>query len=171
MYTCKDSTEITLIPVWFNSEITIDNSSIFKKSWYVRGVKYIVDFIDESGNPRTTDTKSTAVKDSDCITEEDDNEKEEIGAGGDGDNIVQEENTTVRDPMEYCEHIQSEVKKAKQRVATKKIYPELTPEQMDEERRVQREQLQAIFKLMESQGGKFGIENIDDMQQQMKLYA
>ena len=77
----------------------------------------------------------------------------------------------TRDPLEYCEHIQSEVKKAKQRVAAKKVYPELSPEQMEEERRVQREQLQAIFQLMEKNGEKFGIDNMDDMQQQMKLYA
>ncbi|OWF47980.1 uncharacterized protein LOC110453664 [Mizuhopecten yessoensis] len=75
------------------------------------------------------------------------------------------------DPVEYCEHIQSEVKKAKQRVTTKKIVEELTPEQVQNEREIQHQQLQNIFRLMQTQSDKFGVNSIDEVQQQMKLYA
>lgn len=75
------------------------------------------------------------------------------------------------DPVEYCEHIQSEVKKAKQRVTNKKIVEELTPDQVQEEREIQQQQLQNIFKLMQAQSEKFGVNSLDEVQQQMKLYA
>ncbi|XP_060071344.1 uncharacterized protein LOC132551247 [Ylistrum balloti] len=75
------------------------------------------------------------------------------------------------DPVEYCEHIQSEVKKAKQRVTTKKIVEELTPEQVKEELEIQQQQLQNIFQLMQTQNEKFGVNSLDEVQQQMKLYA
>ncbi|XP_033738888.1 uncharacterized protein LOC117326306 [Pecten maximus] len=75
------------------------------------------------------------------------------------------------DPVEYCEHIQSEVKKAKQRVTNKKIVEELTPEQVHEEREIQQQQLQNIYKLMQAQNEKFGVNSLDEVQQQMKLYA
>jgi DNA topoisomerase VI subunit B len=75
------------------------------------------------------------------------------------------------DPLTYCEHIQSEVKKAKQRVTAKKFNKELTDDQIEEEREVQRKQLQSIFELMQSESEKFGINSLDDVQSQMKLYA
>lgn len=75
------------------------------------------------------------------------------------------------DPMTYCEHIQSEVKKAKQRVTAKKFNKELTEEQIEEEREVQRKQLQSIFEMMKTDSERFGISSLDDVQSQMKLYA
>ena len=76
-----------------------------------------------------------------------------------------------RDPLDYCSHIQGEVKRVKQRVTTKKIQENLTEDQLEEERKIQREQLEYIFKLMADQGEKFGITSMDDVKQQMKLYA
>lgn len=75
------------------------------------------------------------------------------------------------DPVEYCEHIQSEVKKAKQRLTEKKFNQVLSPEQIQEEKAMQRQQLEAIFKLMKDQDKQFGVGCIEDVQSQMKLYA
>ena len=50
MHSFNNSTEITLVPVWLNSDITINNVPIFKRDWYASGIKYVIDFIDESGN-------------------------------------------------------------------------------------------------------------------------
>lgn len=75
------------------------------------------------------------------------------------------------DPVEYCEHIQSEVKKAKQRLTEKKFNQVLSPEQIQEEKAVQRKQLEAIFQLMQDQDKQFGVGCIEDIQTQMKLYA
>lgn len=63
------------------------------------------------------------------------------------------------------------MKKAKQRVTAKKLQTDLTPDQLQEEREVQRKQLEEIFKLMQSQGDKFGVDSMDDVQHQMKLYV
>ena len=56
-------------------------------------------------------------------------------------------------------------------VAMKKIEEEMTQDQKENERAIQREQLEAIFKLMAEQEDKFGINSMDDMQDQMKLYT
>ena len=73
--------------------------------------------------------------------------------------------------MEYCEHIQSEVKKAKIRVAEKRIGETMTPDQVAEERELQKKQLEEIFRLMQEQNEKFGVNSVEDIQNQMKLYA
>ncbi|XP_074648210.1 uncharacterized protein LOC141903794 [Tubulanus polymorphus] len=80
------------------------------------------------------------------------------------------------DPFEYVEHLQGEVKKIHQKVATKKIMENLTSEQIEEERETQRRQLKEIFELMKStgceeNGGGYGVSSFEEMQQQMKLYA
>ncbi|CAL1527480.1 unnamed protein product [Lymnaea stagnalis] len=75
------------------------------------------------------------------------------------------------DPVDYCEHIQGEIKRVQQSVATRTIAKNLTEEQLNEEREVQRKQLAEIFKLMQEQQDRFGIGSMDDMQEQMKLYA
>ncbi|XP_063444442.1 matrix-remodeling-associated protein 7-like isoform X2 [Mytilus trossulus] len=75
------------------------------------------------------------------------------------------------DPMQYCEHIQSEVKKAKFRVAEKKIGETMTADQIAEEKEMQRKQLEEIFRLMQEQNDKFGVNSVEDIQNQMKLYA
>ena len=63
------------------------------------------------------------------------------------------------------------MKKTKQRVALKKIEAEMTKEQRELEREIQRKQLEDIFKLMEEQKEEFGISSVDDVQEQMKLYV
>ncbi|XP_048759811.1 uncharacterized protein LOC125669391 [Ostrea edulis] len=94
------------------------------------------------------------------------------GIGGDGDAPLISSNLQPEgDPLTYCEHIQSEVKKAKQRATAKKFNKDLTEDQIEEEREVQRKQLQSIFELMQTDGEKFGINSLDDVQSQMKLYA
>ncbi|KAH9514470.1 hypothetical protein Btru_025335 [Bulinus truncatus] len=75
------------------------------------------------------------------------------------------------DPVDYCEHIQGEIKRVQQSVATKSIAKHLTEDQLKEEREVQRRQLEEIFKLMQEQQDRFGIGTMDDMQEQLKLYA
>ena len=73
--------------------------------------------------------------------------------------------------MEYCEHIQGEIKRMQQNVATKSIEEKLSEQQLQDERELQRQQLADIFKVMESQQEKFGFESVDDIKDQMKLYA
>lgn len=95
--------------------------------------------------------------------EVEDNETERpVMEGGDAPEI---------DPMQYCEHIQSEVKKAKIRVAEKRIGETMTPEQIAEEKELQRKQLEEIFRLMQEQNEKFGVSSVEDIQNQMKLYV
>lgn len=73
--------------------------------------------------------------------------------------------------MQYCEHIQSQVKKARQRVATKEIQQNLTAEEIENEREIQRKQIEDIFKLMEQNSEKFGVTSEEEMLQQMRLYV
>ncbi|GFR91889.1 matrix-remodeling-associated protein 7-like [Elysia marginata] len=75
------------------------------------------------------------------------------------------------DPVDYCEHIQGEIKRVQQKVATKSIAETLTEDQLREEKEIQRQQLADIFRLMQEQQDRFGIGTMDDMQEQMKLYA
>lgn len=75
------------------------------------------------------------------------------------------------DPLYYCEHIQSEIKKVKQGVTTRKICQDMSEDQMAEERQRQRDQLAEIFRLMQEQQDKFGINSMEEMQDQMRLYA
>lgn len=74
------------------------------------------------------------------------------------------------DPVQYCEHIQSEVKKARHRAATKEIRQNLSSDDIEKEREIQRKQLEDIFKLMEQNSDKFGDTSEEDFHQQMRLY-
>lgn len=38
------------VPVWFNSNIRINNNSVFYKKWYQNGVKNVGDFLSNEGN-------------------------------------------------------------------------------------------------------------------------
>lgn len=105
--------------------------------------------------------------------------------GNDGDDEAEEDEVEVEgsqftgkplsprypDPVDYCEHIQGEIKRVKQKVASKTIESELTDDQLNQEREIQRQQLAEIFSLMQEQQERFGINTMDDMQEQMKLYA
>jgi hypothetical protein len=75
------------------------------------------------------------------------------------------------DPVQYCEHIQSEVKKARHKVATQEIRQKLTEEDLKNEKEIQRKQIEDIFKLMAEHSDKFGVSSEDDVMQQMKLYV
>nr|XP_054762578.1 matrix-remodeling-associated protein 7-like [Lytechinus pictus]XP_054762579.1 matrix-remodeling-associated protein 7-like [Lytechinus pictus]XP_054762580.1 matrix-remodeling-associated protein 7-like [Lytechinus pictus] len=58
---------------------------------------------------------------------------------------------------------------------TKKLVEEvskmMSDEQKQEERRIQSEQLEAIFKLVQNQQDTFGIGSLEDIEDQFKLYA
>ncbi|XP_064618241.1 matrix-remodeling-associated protein 7-like [Liolophura sinensis] len=75
------------------------------------------------------------------------------------------------DPLEFCEHIHGEVKRVQNKVTTRKIEEKMTAEQIQEEKDMQRKQLEAIFNMMKDQNEKFGVDSMDDVKQQMKLYA
>lgn len=61
------------------------------------------------------------------------------------------------------------------RVRAKQLEDELaksmTEDQLDEERRVRQSQLEAIFKLMQDNQDRFGVDSMEDVQSQYKLYA
>jgi len=48
---------------------------------------------------------------------------------------------------------------------------DMTEEEIEEEKRIQKQQLREIFQLMQSSENQYGIDSIDDMEEQMKLYA
>lgn len=77
---------------------------------------------------------------------------------------------SCRDPVEFCGHLQREIKKTQQRVALQQIEAVMTREQREQERAIQRQQMEAIFRLMEEQKEKFGITSLDDVHQQMNMY-
>ena len=75
------------------------------------------------------------------------------------------------DPVYYCEHIQGEIKKVKHDLTNKKICEDLTEDQIAEERARQKDQLAEIFRLMQEQQEQFGIDSMDEIHDQMRLYA
>jgi uncharacterized membrane protein YccC len=87
------------------------------------------------------------------------------------DTATDKQPSAPTDPVDYCSHIQRQVKKTRQRIAQQKIEATMTREQRDEEREVQRKQLEEIFRLMEEQKEKFGIKDADDVKEQLKLYV
>lgn len=74
------------------------------------------------------------------------------------------------DPVDYCGHIQAKVKQAQSQATKKLVEQELTKEQLDDEKALQQQQMEAIFKLLQEQEEKFGIRSMEDVQSQMKLY-
>lgn len=75
------------------------------------------------------------------------------------------------DAKTYTEHIPAEIKKVKQRIISKEIEGKMTPEERLKEREIQRKQLEEIYKLMQEQDDKFGIEDMTDVSEQMKYYT
>ena len=51
------------------------------------------------------------------------------------------------------------------------VQEQMSKDEVQAEREIQRQQLQEIFKLMEQNSDKFGASSMEDVQQQMKLYA
>lgn len=62
-------------------------------------------------------------------------------------------------------HLKQGLKKAKWR-----LEEEMTEGQKENERRIQQEQLQSIFNLMEADKEKYGVSSINDVKEQMKRY-
>ncbi|KAL3876047.1 hypothetical protein ACJMK2_033932 [Sinanodonta woodiana] len=116
----------------------------------------------EAGKPKSAESETDESSETECQDAKPQSHEEESKECKDYENV---------DPVEYCEHIQSEVKKAQLRVTNKKLEQNLTVEQLKDEREIQRKQLEEIFKLIKDQNDKFGISSIDDIQEQMKLYA
>jgi len=46
----------------------------------------------------------------------------------------------------------------------------MTPEERGQEREIQRRQLEEIFRVMEEQKDKFGVKDVADVQEQLKMY-
>jgi hypothetical protein len=67
-------------------------------------------------------------------------------------------------------NIQSRMKKARQRTMTEEVEKDMSPDDKQREAQVKRQQLEAIFKLMEQSPEEFGITSMDDMEEQVKLY-
>jgi len=74
------------------------------------------------------------------------------------------------DPMKFCSHIQGQIKKTKHRVAQEKIEATMTEEERGKERDIQRRQLEEIFRVMEEQKEVFGVNDVSDVQEQLKMY-
>lgn len=74
------------------------------------------------------------------------------------------------DPMKFCSHIQSQIKQAKHRIAQQKIESKMSDEERSQEREIQRRQLEEIFCLMEEQKEQFGVNDVSDVQEQLKMY-
>lgn len=72
--------------------------------------------------------------------------------------------------MDYCGHIQREIKKTKHRLTMEKIEAEMSREEKMEERLAQKRQIEEIFKLMENHKEEFGLSSVDEIQEQVKLY-
>jgi len=57
------------------------------------------------------------------------------------------------------------------RLGIKEVESQMTEEELDQEREMQRKQLEEIFKLLETDKDKYGVTTMDDLQAQMKLYT
>lgn len=57
------------------------------------------------------------------------------------------------------------------RLGIKEVESQMTKEELDQERQMQRKQLEEIFKLLETDKDKYGVTTMDDLQAQMKLYT
>jgi len=57
------------------------------------------------------------------------------------------------------------------RLGIKEVESQMSEEELDQEREMQRKQLEEIFKLLETDKDKYGVTTMDDLQAQMKLYT
>ena len=78
--------------------------------------------------------------------------------------------STRSDPLKFCSHIQGHIKQTTHRIAQEKIEATMTVEERDKEREIQRRQLEEIFRVMEEQKEKFGVNDVSDVQEQLKMY-
>jgi len=72
--------------------------------------------------------------------------------------------------VKFCSHIPGHIKQTKHRIAQQKIEATMTQEERNQEREIQRRQLEEIFHVMEDQKDKFGVNDMADIQDQMKMY-
>ncbi|CAH1274223.1 Hypp5277 [Branchiostoma lanceolatum] len=131
----------------------------------------------ERGKPRNVygflaDGKSKEEQKEDTVTEATQNGE---GPDTNGGNPEAAENATTPVPDN-----DDDVKKVKEEIyeeaiPQRKVYKEaercMTEEDRETERRIQQEQLAAIFKLMQDNEDKFGVQSYDDVEEQMKLYT
>lgn len=74
------------------------------------------------------------------------------------------------DPVKFCSHIPGHIKQTKHRIAQQKIEATMTQEERNQEREIQHRQMEEIFRVMEDQKDKFGVNDMADIQDQMKMY-
>ena len=74
------------------------------------------------------------------------------------------------DPMRFCSHIQGQIKKTQHRITQQKVEETMTHEERSKERDIQRQQLEEIFRMMEEHKEKFGVNDVSDVQEQLKMY-
>ncbi|GAU91595.1 hypothetical protein RvY_03821-2 [Ramazzottius varieornatus] len=76
-----------------------------------------------------------------------------------------------RDPLEFAMHIPGELKKIENKITTREMEKGLSEKQRLQEVETRRQQLEQIFKLMEREKDKFGDQNNEDLEEQMRMYA
>jgi len=89
---------------------------------------------------------------------------EKVGDEEEGDSILP-------DLLLTPSQIPDDLKKAKEKIILHQMQVNMSEDQKIMERKIQREQLSEIFKLVEEQGDKYGISSLADMEEQMKLYT
>jgi len=72
--------------------------------------------------------------------------------------------------VKFCSHIPGHIKQTKHRIAQQKIEATMTQEERNQEREIQHRQMEEIFRVMEDQKDKFGVNDMADIQDQMKMY-
>lgn len=68
------------------------------------------------------------------------------------------------------QNLQSRMKKARHRTMNEEVEKDMTADDKQREAEVRRQQLEAIFKLMEQSPSQFGISSMNEMEEQVKLY-
>lgn len=67
-------------------------------------------------------------------------------------------------------HTWSQIKAARQSAIVEQLTASLTDEQLQEERKIEAQQLEAIFQLLQNQEDKFHVGSMQELQDQLKLY-
>jgi len=90
-----------------------------------------------------------------------------------GNNTTEEQSENYSDEFsrQIEEDSSSPYKKSLYRMAAEKLEATLTPEQIQEEREIQQQQLKAIFEIMREKNDVFGIEEMAQVEEQMKYYG
>lgn len=97
-------------------------------------------------------------------------EKEKISRETDQPMTEEEQKKKIKEmTMADASNIQTYFKST--RLGIKEVENQMTEEELDQEREMQRKQLEEIFKLLETDKDKYGVTTMDDLQAQMKLYT